>query len=193
MAGFLITPSLYSAWRYWKNSEEAGEDILDTLNKKERETSSAMQAGIDFEEAVRRFCDGMESEDFCVMEAGERVQGGIWQQRIGRELDGDLVYGIADVIRRNTIFDLKRVHKYDLGKYESSIQHLVYMYATEIPNFEYVISDGREVYIEAYHWETRSFETLKERIVEMKESILFDDEMRRAFQANWTYRQEDKL
>ena len=75
------------------------------------------------------------------------------------------MYGIADVIRRNTIFDIKRVNYYDIGKYEGSIQHLIYMYATGIPNFEYVISDGQEVYVETYHWESKSLETLKERIV----------------------------
>jgi hypothetical protein len=198
MAGFLITPSLYSAWRYWKNSEGAGkEEILDTLNKVETEPSPAMQAGIDFETEVRRFCDGMESTDFCVMEAGERVKGGMWQQRIVRGLDGDLVYGIADVIRRDTIFDIKRVNQYDLGKYEESIQHLIYMYAAGIPNFEYVISDGHEVYIETYHWEEKSVWILRERISELKSSLLSDNEMRQAFQTYWTYdgiiRQEEKL
>jgi hypothetical protein len=114
----------------------------------------------------------------------------MWQQRVSRELDGDLVYGIADVIRRNTIFDIKRVFKYDLGKYEGSIQHLIYMYATGIPNFEYVISDGHEVYAEAYHWGTGSLETLKERITEMKDSFLSDDKMSLAFRTHWAYRRE---
>ncbi|MDR0377011.1 MAG: hypothetical protein LBH70_04370, partial [Spirochaetaceae bacterium] len=107
MSGFLITPSLYSAWRYWMDSEDDGKDkILDALNKVRKEKTPAMQAGIAFENLVRFVCGGGASEDFCVLEAAERVKGGIWQQRIRRELDGDLVYGIADVIRRNTIFDI---------------------------------------------------------------------------------------
>jgi hypothetical protein len=192
MSGFLITPSLYSAWKYWKDSEDAGkEELLDTLNKVEKRKSPAMRMGIDFENAIRHVCDGGTSEDFCVLEAAEIVNGGIWQQRISRELDGDLAYGIADVIRRNTIFDIKRVNKYDLGKYEGSIQHLIYMYATGIPNFEYVISDGVEVYMESYHWGAGSLETLQERIAEMKSSLLSDDEMSLAFRTHWMYRQED--
>jgi hypothetical protein len=83
------------------------------------------------------------------------------------------------------------VNKYDLGKYEGSIQHLIYMYATGIPNFEYVISDGNEVYMETYHWGTGSLETLKERIAEMKSSLLSDEEMSLAFRTHWMYRQED--
>jgi hypothetical protein len=189
------------------DSEDAGkEEILDALNKAEKEASPAMRAGIDFENAVRRVCDGgwepgeeapidpskpthVQTEDFCVLEAAERVAGGLWQQRISRELDGDLVYGIADVVRRSTIFDIKRVvYKYEIGKYEGSIQHLVYMYAAGIPNFEYVVSDGRGVYIESYHWGAGSLETLRERIAEMKDFLLSDDEMSSAFQTHWKYR-----
>jgi hypothetical protein len=192
MNGFLITPSLYSAWRYWMDSDDAGkEEILDTLNKVEKEKSPAMRAGIDFENAIRHVCDGGTSEDFCVLDAADIVKGGLWQQRISRELDGDLVYGIADVIRRNTIFDIKRVFKYDIGKYEDSIQHLIYMYATGIPNFEYIVSDGQEVYVETYHWEARSLETLRERIAEMKGSLLSDGEMSLAFQTHWKYRRDN--
>jgi hypothetical protein len=192
MNGFLITPSLYSAWKYWYESEYSGKkEILDTLNKIEKEKSPAMQAGIDFENAIRHVCNGGASEDFCVREATDMVKGGMWQQRISRELDGDLLYGIADVIRRNTIFDIKRVfNKYDIGQYKESIQHLIYMYATGIPNFEYVVSDGQEVYVETYHWEARSLETLRERIAEMKGSLLSDDEMSLAFQTYWRYRRD---
>jgi hypothetical protein len=64
------------------------------------------------------------------------------------------------------------------------------MYATDIPNFEYVISDGHEVYAEAYHWGAGSLETLKERISEMKDSLLSDEEMCRAFLTHWKYRRD---
>jgi hypothetical protein len=191
MNGFLITSSLYSAWKYWKDSEDAGKkEILDVLNKAKKEKSPAMQAGIDFENAIRRVCDGGTSEDFCVLEAADIVKGGMWQQRVSRDIDGDLAYGIADVIRRDTIFDIKLTNNYDLGKYENSIQHLIYMYATGIPNFDYVISDGHEVYVETYRWGARSLETLKERISEMKGSLLSDDEMRLAFVSHWTCRKD---
>jgi hypothetical protein len=195
MRGFLITPSLYSAWKYWKDSEDAGkEDLLDTLNKVEKRKSPAMQMGIDFENAVRGVCDGTGvTDDFCVMDAAEIVKGGMWQQRVSREIDGDLAYGIADVIRRNTIFDIKRVFKYDLGKYEGSIQHLIYMYAAGLPNFDYVISDGQEVYVETYHWESGSLELLRERIAEMKGSLLADDEMSMAFQTHWKYKKDEAV
>jgi hypothetical protein len=176
-------------WKYWKENEDAGKkEIMDVLNKVKKEKTPAMQAGIDFENAVRIVCNGGVSEDFCVLDAAEIVHGGMWQQRIRRELDGDLLYGIADVIRRNTIFDIKRVFKYEVGKYEWSIQHLIYMYATGIENFDYVISDGGAVYTETYNWEAGSLEKLKERIFEMKDSFLADDEMSAAFKTHWAYR-----
>jgi hypothetical protein len=73
MRGFLITPSLYSAWKYWKDSEDAGkEDLLDTLNKVEKRKSPAMQMGIDFENAIRGVCDGTGvTDDFCVRRSGD--------------------------------------------------------------------------------------------------------------------------
>jgi hypothetical protein len=191
--GFLITPSLYSAWKYWKETEDAGKnDLLDTLNKVKKEPSPAMQAGIDFEDAVRRVCGGGTSEDFTVMDAAEMVAGGMWQRRVSKELDGDLLYGITDVIRRDTIFDIKRVNQYDTGKCEGSIQHLIYMYASGIPNFEYVISDGCEVYGESYHWNSKSMETLRERIANMKDSFLSDDDLSQAFKTYWKYSKEEQ-
>jgi hypothetical protein len=191
MAGFLITPSLYSAWNYWKKTEDAGiQYLLDTLNKVKKEPSPAMRAGIDFEDAVRRVCAGGTSPDPLVREAAEMVKGGIWQQRVREELDGDLLYGIADIIRRDTIFDLKRVNYYDTGKYEGSVQHLIYMYASGLPEFEYVVADDEGVYGEAYHWGAESLETLRERIAAMKDSLLSDGELSRAFKTSWIYRKE---
>jgi len=192
MNGFLITPSLYSSWKYWMDSDDEGTaSILNTLNKAELVKTPAMQAGIDFEDNIRKVCEGVDSEDFCVMEVAKIVCGGMWQMRISRKLDGDLVYGIADVIKRDTIFDIKRVSQYELGKYEGSIQHLIYMYATEIPNFKYLISDGNEVYVEAYYWESQSFNLLKSRIADLKDSLLADTELSLAFNKNWKYRQEE--
>jgi hypothetical protein len=170
---------------------EGKTEILDTLNKAEKAKTAAMQAGIDFEDDIRKVCEGGTTDDFCVMEVADIVRGGMWQQRISRELDGDLVYGIADVIRRDTIYDIKRVNQYELGKYEGSIQHLIYMYAIEIPNFDYLISDGHAVYVETYHWESKSLDLLKARIADLKDSLLADNELSLAFSKNWKYRQEE--
>ena len=193
MKGFLITPSLYSSWKYWMDSDgEEKTAILDTLNKVEIAKTPAMQAGIDFEDNIRKVCEGAISDDLCVIEIADIVRGGMWQQRISKELEGDLVYGIADVIKRDTIYDIKRVSQYELGKYESSIQHLIYMFSTDIPNFKYLISDGKEVYEEAYYWESQSLGLLKSRVADLKESLLADTELSLAFNKNWKYRQEEK-
>jgi hypothetical protein len=194
MNGFLITPSLYSSWKYWMENEEddSKADILDTLNKVEKPKSAAMQAGIDFEDDIRKVCEGAALEDPCVMEVADIVRGGMWQQRISKELDGDLVYGTADVIKRDTIYDIKRVNQYELGKYEGSIQHLIYMYATDIPNFDYLISDGHSVYVEAYYSGSKSLDVLRARIADLKDSLLADTELSSAFIKNWKYRKEEQ-
>jgi len=193
MNGFLITPSLYSSWKYWIENEEddSKTDILDTLNKTDKPKSPAMLAGIEFEEKIQKICEGGIGEDALVNEVAGMVRGGMWQQTVSRELDGDLLYGRADVIRRNTIYDIKKVIQYEVGKYEGSIQHLIYMYATDIPNFDYLIADSYSVYVETYHWGTRSLDELRARIADMKESILADTEMAAAFIKNWKYRKEE--
>ena len=146
-----------------------------------------MQAGIDFENDIKKACYGKVIGDLCVMEIAKIVMGGLWQQRISRELESDLVYGIADVIKRDTIYDIKSVNHYEPGKYEENIQHLIYMYAAEIPNFEYLISDGENVYVETYHWESKSLDLLKSRIADLKDFILADTELALAFNKNWKY------
>jgi hypothetical protein len=190
--GFLITPSLYNSWKFWIDGEGEGKaEILDTLNKVDKPKSEAMLNGIAFENEVLNVCNGGKSDDPCVNEIAGIVKGGLWQQKISRELDGDLVYGVADVIKRNTIYDIKRVNSYEVGKYEYSIQHLIYLYSMQIPNFAYLISDGNNVYEEAYYWEGKSLDTLRIRITDMKDSILADSEMREAFINNWKFRKEE--
>jgi len=66
------------------------------------------------------------------------------------------------------------------------------MYAVEIPNFDYLISDGRAVYVETYHWESKSLDLLKARIADLKDSLLADNGLSLAFNKNWKYRQEEK-
>ena len=181
---WLVTPSLYSSY-YWYAIRDYGttEDFLNVLRKEKTPPTESMLAGIEFEDKIRAVCDGKDTagDRNDVEEIAELVKDGFWQERISKELDGNLLYGIADVITPYCIYDIKfTTSKYELGKYDYSIQHLLYMYCTGIPHFQYLISDGNEVYVESHSWSDTSLETLKSRIYEMLSFILGFKEFKEA-------------
>ena len=185
---WLVTPSLYSSY-YWYAIRDYGttEDFLNVLRKEKTPPTESMLAGIEFEDKIRAVCDGKDTDGdrHDVEEIANLVKGGFWQERISKELDGNLLYGIADVITPHMIYDIKFSSKYDIGKYDYSIQHLLYMYCTGIPHFQYLISDGNEVYVESHSWSDTSLATLKSRIYEMLSFILGFKEFKEAFESNW--------
>lgn len=185
---WLVTPSLYSSY-YWYAIRDYGttEDFLNVLRKEKTPPTESMLAGIEFEDKIRAVCDGRDTagDRSDVEEIAELVKDGFWQERISKELDGNLLYGIADVITPHMIYDIKFASKYDIGKYDYSIQHLLYMYCTGIPHFQYLISDGNEVYVESHSWSDTSLTTLKSRVYEMLSFILGFKEFKEAFESNW--------
>lgn len=113
------------------------------------------------------------------------VGKGIWQQKLCKTVGDYVLYGKADVIRGDTIYDIKRVNSYDLNKYQNSIQHLLYMECSGIENFKYVVSTGKEVFIEYYHKDADNLEKLLSRINEMIGFIRQTPKFNAAFEKNW--------
>lgn len=64
----------------------------------------------------------------------------------------DLVlYGVCDYVKAGIIYDIKRVTRYEYGKYQHSPQHPMYLHL--IPSasrFDYLIFDGAFCYRESY-------------------------------------------
>lgn len=167
-------------------------DFLDTLNKVAFEPSPAMQAGIDFEDAIVRYVEDRADEpsNQAVIEFGLLLEGAVWQERLKRDLKvGDfdiLLYGKADAIKLNKIYDIKMTSNYKVGKFKGSIQHLTYMYCMPAKDFEYLVWDGRNTYKESYQWEGNSLEILTSRIAEMLADIFNHDPFKIAFEKNWS-------
>lgn len=166
---YLITQTLLSAWNYAHDchiscSEDAYKDFLDTLNRVRKEPSEAMRNGILFEDAVYRVAKGYPSDEY-VYESGVKavadvIRGGAIQVKLSRNLRVDgrdfVVYGIADVVKAGTIYDVKFSNK-DFasaelpGRYLNSPQHPAYLYALpEARDFVYLVSDGEDLYTERY-------------------------------------------
>ena len=169
MTKYLITPSLINSYFYyindeWKSLAESRADFLKTLSREKFEPNEAMQKGIDFENQIMNCCkdkpfqcheimefyDGKDP----VMEIAMIVEGGFWQQVVKKNITiGNqefILYGKCDVIERDTIFDIKYTSNYEVGKFSDSIQHLIYLYCSDLPKFSYLISDGKDWWQEDY-------------------------------------------
>lgn len=152
MSRYLLTPTLYNAWRYYLSASPDKEpqkraEFLATLRRKPFEPTEAILKGMAFEDAVRAQSEGRaESQNETVRELGKLLGGGLWQQKLsaqvnlaGREV---LLCGVADVIKGDTIFDLKRTAAYAEGKYEGGLQHWIYLQCSGLPKFRYLAAYG---------------------------------------------------
>lgn len=169
MERYLITQTLLSSWAYQFNAaegfeEEAKEDFLRTLRREKREPNENMKNGIEFEDEVymaaaiprpphKKWEDG-------ILKVAHIIKGAPVQVKASRELQvGDmtfLVYGILDALKAGTIYDVKFLNSSMgsselAGKYLESPQHPAYFYLVpEAFEFQYLVSDGKDLYIEKY-------------------------------------------
>ena len=195
---YLITPGLYNSYIYYvgtdfekygdKASEieaKAKQDFINCLSKIYT-SNEILERGIAFENSVNDICNGLPVEPMeNAKDVADIVGKGIWQQKLCKTVGDYVLYGKADVIRGDTIYDIKRVNSYDLNKYQNSIQHLLYMECSGIENFKYVVSTGKEVFIEYYHKDADNLEKLLSRINEMIGFIRQTPKFNAAFEKNW--------
>jgi len=117
------------------------------------------------------------------------VKGGLWQQTCKKDLHiGDkdfLLYGKMDVVKRDTVYDIKFTSKYELGKFLDSAQHLIYLYCTGLPKFQYLISDGEDFWIEDYHNHANIENEIKSKISDFLGYLENDKEAKEMFETKW--------
>ena len=165
-----ITKTLLESWRYCFNcaegyEDEAYTDFLKTLRREPSETTEAMLNGLAFEDRCYRAAEGKTIRSDAkwregAMKVGEIIRGAQIQVPISRpiEVDGTtyLLKGILDALRAGVIYDVKFLNKSlgsaDVyGKWLNCTQHPAYFYLVpEAHEFQYVGSDGSDVYIETY-------------------------------------------
>ena len=132
-AKYYLTASLLNGWLNGYDS------FYDMLYRRETEPNEKMQAGIDFEERA------IKGE---IEELKPYIDGALYQPFVCKECEGYMLLGFCDLINRDTIYDLKFVTHYDIGKYNDSVQHLIYLYCTDMEKFEYIIGCGKDIYFE---------------------------------------------
>jgi hypothetical protein len=153
-----ITHSLLASYMYATDSESpdnAYDRFLRVLNREKEPDTPAMKEGRRFEDEVTKVIGGGVSEDTFATEFGRLLDGATPQVRAEKVLhvsglDWNLV-GVADFIRAGTIYDTKRVSRYEYGKYQRSTQHPAYFRLfPEANTFIYLIHDGKYNYQEQY-------------------------------------------
>lgn len=166
MSLYRLTASLLNSWMRATDPEACGteyEDFLADLGREKRPTSPAAQAGIVFENAVSIVARyGELGTDDCpdrdmpaAIGFGQRLHGAAYQVRGEKEISLEKyrinLVGIADFIHAGIITDIKRVQRYEYGKYQFSAQHPMYMEIfPEALRFDYLIWDGAYAYVEQY-------------------------------------------
>lgn len=125
-------------------------------------------------------------------EIAQLLKGAQFQVRIHRPITVNgmdfEIHGVLDALREGVISDIKFKSKsfgsLDLaGDYLNSPQHPFYFYLVpEAWKFQYLVSDGTDLYIEQYFpEETTPAETLISRFIEYLETAGLMDE----YKANW--------
>ena len=132
-AKYYLTASLLNSWLGQYDS------FYDMLYRRETEPNEKMQAGIDFEERA------IKGE---IEELKPYVDGALYQAFVCKECEGYMLLGFCDLVNQDTIYDLKYVSQYEIGKYNNSVQHLIYLYCTDMDKFEYIIGCKDELYFE---------------------------------------------
>jgi hypothetical protein len=200
MTKYLITPTLINAYQYYINDEfkspaDSRADFLKTLSREKFEPNEAMQKGIDFEEEIFTQCSlekevGKKLTSNPICDAIVKiVKGGIWQQTCKKDLQvGNqefLVYGKIDVVKQDTVYDIKFTSNYELGKFLNSAQHLIYLYCTGLPKFQYLISDGKDYWIEDYYNHANIENEIKSKISDLLGYLENDMEAKKLFETKW--------
>lgn len=164
---FWMTQSLLSNWLYYMSAEDpyidqAMASLMDTLHLKKREKTRAMQDGIRFEQMVNEAVDGRPVGDIpgdkwehAVRRFSKACSGGHPQVPVsGRISTAGMdfaLYGVCDYVKAGRIYDIKKVTRYEYGKYVGSPQHPMYLYMLpEAARFDYLIFDGSFCYQETY-------------------------------------------
>ena len=170
---YWLTQSLLSSWLYYINAEDEYTDtawasFVATLRRERKEPTKAMQDGIRFEAMVNDLVAGEPITTdkrkpnakwaAAARRFAERCAGGQPQVPVTGELSAAgmdfVLYGVCDYVKAGLILDIKKVTRYEYGKYQHSPQHPMYLHLIpEAARFDYLIFDGSSCYEETYRRE----------------------------------------
>ena len=186
MSRYEITKSLIEAWNYAYScyesvAGEAYQAFLATLRREPQEPSEYVLNGVAFEDDVYALCadpNAFVDERWFngAHKVANELKGALIQVKLKRKLScygmDFLVVGVLDALKAGVIKDVKFSNtgfaSADLqGKYLDCSQHSAYFYLLpEAYRFDYIVSDGEDMYIETYYpGNTRPFAEIVEEFM----------------------------
>lgn len=210
---YLITPSLLNsaAW-YLSVEDEDKEEVerqkfISTLKREKFEKSRQMIYGIDFEDDICRVATASpEAEDvgtelpevadapidtraLVINEIAAVVQGGTWQLPCKKVYKNFLLYGRMDVIKGDIIYDIKTTSRYDVGKFQKSAQHRLYLYCTGLAQCDYLVAEvyhGKdETSIKGFSRESYTNRDIEQMVDDFISWLEYDKELRNLYYNHW--------
>lgn len=142
-----------------------GYDWIAMIKREPKEVTSAMQNGIDFEQAV---INGEFDE------LNQYVDGCLYQQFCCGQVGKFFLLGFADLVKYDLIIDLKFKSSYEINDYFNSNQRLIYPALMGIDKFAYVIGTGTNPHEPTgIYWENyvRDDDLLLERLYDFDRAI----------------------
>ncbi len=163
------------------------QEIIDQLNRVERDKTEAMLKGIAFHALTSGVAEtlkpvnGFYEFEFWKFPAGpveeisEARKGGLHEKFVGTYIDtprGEIrLYGIADTLLQGDILDVKCTGRYQGPRYNNSWQMKTYLKITGSRQIKFLITDYDFVYGEQYEWQPAWDEQLMDHIVRVIDFI----------------------
>lgn len=197
-----ITKTLLDAWAYTFDCYEGGEedamnDFIKTLNREPIEETEAIANGKAFENLVWDLAEGHEVTPgkwtAGARKIAEIVKGGQWQVHVATDVtvNGRVfwLHGFCDVVKAGVIYDIKfkakSFNSLDLyGSYRGHSQHSAYLRCLqEAYEFVYLVSDGEDLYTEAYN--RRTSRPIEEIIGEFMSWLETHPDLLKIYEEKW--------
>jgi hypothetical protein len=197
-----ITKTLLDAWAYTFDCYEGGEedamnDFIKTLNREPIEETEAIANGKAFENLVWDLAEGHEVTPGKWTEGARKiaeiVKGGQWQVHVATDVtvNGRVfwLHGFCDVVKAGVIYDIKfkakSFNQLDLyGSYRGHSQHSAYLRCLpEAYEFVYLVSDGDDLYTEAYN--RRTSRPIEEIIGEFMSWLETHPDLLKIYEEKW--------
>jgi hypothetical protein len=160
---YTIHVYIYKAQDEW--GEKAYDSFMNTFNRVEVTPTQAMLNGREFEQLVsdvafdrpvdcsHKWIEGA-TQIADIVKGNCTLEQGKVSKNITINNTDYLLYGVVDWVGSGIIYDVKykeNIGNYDVGNYYDGTQHRMYFAIVDgADSFEYLISNGRKVYREAY-------------------------------------------
>ena len=193
-----LTTTLLNSYDYHKHKDNQ-ENLFKTIRKEPIEITEAIQKGWEFEALVEKLATGgnievnLETEELeALFEIARECKGGAFQVSCDTTIKtakGEFkLIGKIDVLKKTLIQDIKRTGRFEMGKFKSSVQHIIYMLSTGIQQFDYLINFNGSFYKETYFWHDGMKEELEQKIIDFINYLEHNPELHNAYNTKWNWK-----